>query len=111
MRDARLPYRQSAIDLWCAQRMLRARRPGSAKSAKKARSRRPTRQGGLMKIGIITLAAAAVFATSSAFAFHCPSDMKKIDDAMAKDPKLTPEQTADVKKYRAEGEALHKAGK
>ena len=64
-----------------------------------------------MKIGIITLAAAAVFATGSAFAFHCPADMKKIDDAMAKDPKLTPEQTAEVKKYRAEGEALHKAGK
>ena len=37
--------------------------------------------------------------------------MKKIDDAMAKNPKLTTEQMADVKKYRAEGETLHKAGK
>jgi hypothetical protein len=37
--------------------------------------------------------------------------MKKIDDAMAKNPQLTAEQAADVKKYRAEGEALHKAGK
>ena len=64
-----------------------------------------------MKIGIIALAAAAVFASSGAFAFHCPSDMKKIDDAMAKNPQLTAEQAADVKKYRAEGEALHKAGK
>ena len=64
-----------------------------------------------MKIGIITLAAAAVFASTSAFAFHCPADMKKIDDAMAKNPQLTAEQAADVKKYRAEGEALHKAGK
>ena len=49
--------------------------------------------------------------TSAAFAFHCPVDMRKIDDAMAKNPKLTPEQTAEVKKYRADGEALHKAGK
>jgi hypothetical protein len=37
--------------------------------------------------------------------------MKKIDDALAKNPKLSAEQMADVKKYRAEGEALHKAGK
>ena len=64
-----------------------------------------------MKIGIITLAAAAIFASSSAFAFHCPADMKKIDDAMAKNPKLTAAQADEVKKYRAEGEALHKAGK
>ena len=41
----------------------------------------------------------------------CPADMKKIDDALAKNPKLTEAQMADVKKYRAEGEALHKAGK
>jgi len=37
--------------------------------------------------------------------------MKKIDDALAKDPKLTTAQLDEVKKYRAEGEALHKAGK
>ena len=64
-----------------------------------------------MKVRLITLAAATVFASGSAFAFHCPADMKKIDDALAKNPQLTPEQMADVKKYRAEGETLHKAGK
>jgi hypothetical protein len=48
---------------------------------------------------------------SSAFAFHCPADMKKIDEALATNPKLTSEQMADVKKYRTEGEDLHKAGK
>jgi len=59
-----------------------------------------------------TFAAAALLAASGAvFAFHCPQDMKKIDDALAKNPKLSAEQMADVKKYRAEGEALHKAGK
>jgi hypothetical protein len=54
---------------------------------------------------------ALALATSTAFAFHCPKDMKAIDDALAKNPKLTMEQTAEVKKYRAEGEAFHKAGK
>ena len=51
------------------------------------------------------------FFTSAALAFHCPADMRKIDEAMAKNPSLTAEQTAEVKKYRADGEALHKAGK
>jgi hypothetical protein len=59
---------------------------------------------------LIASAVLAVFATG-AFAFHCPVDMKKIDAALAKHPKLSAAQMADVKKYRAEGEALHKAGK
>ena len=42
---------------------------------------------------------------------HCPKDMKAIDDALAKKPTLSAQEAADVKKYRAEGEALHKAGK
>ncbi len=49
--------------------------------------------------------------TSVALAGHCPMDMKEIDTALATQPNLTAEQLADVKKYRAEGEALHKAGK
>ena len=57
------------------------------------------------------VAAGALMVSSAAFAMHCPADMKKIDDALAKNPKLTAEQMADVKKYRAEGETLHKAGK
>lgn len=57
------------------------------------------------------LAAAALLVSSAAFAFHCPADMKKIDDALAKSPKITAEQMAEVKRLRAEGEALHKAGK
>ncbi len=64
-----------------------------------------------MKIRIITVAAAALIASGSVFAFHCPADMKKIDDALAKNPKLTDAQLAEVKKQRADGEALHKAGK
>ena len=57
------------------------------------------------------IAAAALLASTTAFAFHCPADMKKIDEALAKSPKLTAEQMAEVKKLRAEGETLHKAGK
>jgi len=59
----------------------------------------------------IALAVLLAFSTSAAFAFHCPADMRKIDEALAKNPKLTAEQTAEVKKYRAEGETLHKAGR
>ncbi len=54
---------------------------------------------------------AGLLASTSALAFHCPVDMKKIDEAMAKNPALTAEQMAEVKKYRMEGETLHKAGK
>jgi len=50
-------------------------------------------------------------ASSAAFAFHCPADMKKIDEALAKNPQVSSQQMAEVKKYRAEGESLHKAGK
>ncbi|MSQ59688.1 MAG: hypothetical protein EXR36_08610 [Betaproteobacteria bacterium] len=45
-----------------------------------------------------------------AFAAHCPADMKQIDAAL-KTAQLSPEDLATVKKYRAEGEVLHNAGK
>jgi hypothetical protein len=64
-----------------------------------------------MKIRAAALAVATLFAAGTAFAFHCPQDMKKIDDALGKSPKLSASQMDEVKKYRAEGEALHKAGK
>lgn len=37
--------------------------------------------------------------------------MKKIDDALAAKPALSADKLAEVKKLRAEGEVLHKAGK
>ena len=64
-----------------------------------------------MQVRNIALFAATLFAAGTAFAFHCPQDMKKIDEAMAKNPQLSTTQLDEVKKYRAEGEALHKAGK
>jgi len=63
-----------------------------------------------MKIRI-ALGIALLAFSAGALAFHCPADMKKIDAALAANPKLTQAQMAEVKKLRAEGEALHKAGK
>lgn len=59
----------------------------------------------------ILLGIALALASASALALHCPKDMKKIDAALAKKPMLSAQQMSDVKKYRADGEALHKAGK
>jgi hypothetical protein len=59
----------------------------------------------------IVLATALAFAASTAFAMHCPKEMKSIDEALAKNPKLSAAQMSEVKKHRAEGEALHKSGK
>jgi len=64
-----------------------------------------------MRISGIIVATSLALASSAALAFHCPQDMKKIDEAMSKNPKLSSAEMADVKKYRAEGETLHKAGK
>jgi hypothetical protein len=56
------------------------------------------------------LATTLLLASGTALAFHCPADMKKIDAALST-AKLSPEKLAEVKKYRAEGEDLHKAKK
>ena len=59
----------------------------------------------------ITLGAALLFAAGTAMAFHCPKDMKMIDDALAKKPQLSEADAKAVKEARAKGEELHKAGK
>ncbi len=64
-----------------------------------------------MKFSSILVVASLVLASGTAFAFQCPKDMKAIDAALAKNPKLSAQQMADVKKYRADGESLHKAKK
>ena len=60
---------------------------------------------------MFALATALLFASGTALAFHCPADMKKIDEALAKNPKLTEAQMKEVNAQRAKGEELHKAGK
>ncbi len=64
-----------------------------------------------MKLRVLFTAVALAFAASNAFAFHCPKEMKKIDDALAAKPNITAEQMTEVKRLRAEGETLHKQGK
>lgn len=65
----------------------------------------------LQKLRFPGLFLALLLASTTAFAFHCPADMKKIDEALAKNPKLSADQMSEVKKLRAEDETQHKAGK
>lgn len=64
-----------------------------------------------MKLRQLIAIAALILFSSTAFAYHCTTDMRKIDAALEKNPKLSEAQAAEVKKLRAEGEALHKEGK
>ena len=64
-----------------------------------------------MTIRATTLFVGLMLASASAFAFHCPADMKKIDAALGANPKLSEAQMSEVKTLRADGEAMHKAGK
>jgi hypothetical protein len=58
----------------------------------------------------IILAAVLALCTSVAFAHNCPNEMKAIDAALP-NAKLNAAQKSEVTKLRADGEALHKAGK
>ena len=60
---------------------------------------------------MLALGVSLLFAAGTAMAMHCPKDMKAIDEALGKSPKLTEAQMKDVKAQRAKGEELHKAGK
>lgn len=59
----------------------------------------------------LVLSMLLVCAGGIALAGHCPVDMKEIDAALSANPQLSAEKLAEVKRLRAEGEALHKAGK
>lgn len=63
-----------------------------------------------MKLNALLVVLALALGSSNAFAHGCPKSMKAIDDALPT-AKLSAEQTAEVKKLRAEGEAQHKGGK
>ena len=61
-----------------------------------------------MTFRTLLMAAMAILISAPVFASSCPKHMKAIDEAIAAAPAKA---TAEVKKLRAEGEALHKAGK
>ena len=58
----------------------------------------------------LALAVFSIAFVTAAWANNCPHEMKAIDAALPK-AKLDAKQSAEVKKLRAEGEQLHKAGK
>jgi len=64
----------------------------------------------MKKIAVLAALLAMAWA-SPAFATECPTDMKELDAALAKAPKLSASDLDKIKKFRAEGEQLHKAGK
>ena len=64
-----------------------------------------------MKFRSILVASLFALTSGVAYAGSCPKHMKAIDAELAKNPKLTAAQMDDVKKYRADGETFHKAGK
>jgi hypothetical protein len=63
-----------------------------------------------MKFRSILVASLFALTSGVAYAGSCPKHMKAIDAALPA-AKLSDAQMADVKKYRAEGEKLHKDGR
>ncbi|MCW5730979.1 MAG: hypothetical protein KIT20_09490 [Alphaproteobacteria bacterium] len=60
---------------------------------------------------LLIVVAALLAISGTAYASSCPKHMKNIDEALAKNPTLAAAELAEVKKLRADGETLHKAGK
>lgn len=59
----------------------------------------------------LILAAAALTASSLAFAHNCPNEMKAIDAKLSTNPSLSAADMSKVKSLRADGEKFHKEGK
>lgn len=64
----------------------------------------------MLKRSLLTAALVAAFA-APAYANSCPRHMKAIDEALARNPSLSPQQLMEIRSLRASGEELHKAGK
>jgi hypothetical protein len=58
----------------------------------------------------LAMTVALALAAGAAFAHNCPNEMRAIDAALPK-ANLDADKAAQVKKLRADGEQLHKAGK
>lgn len=64
-----------------------------------------------MRAAFLVLSAVLFGSSGAALAASCPMQMKAIDDKLAAKPALGAAEVEKVKKLRADGEALHKAGK
>ncbi|WP_428605682.1 hypothetical protein [Sedimenticola sp.] len=62
-----------------------------------------------MKIRYL-LSVIALLASAPALAFHCPKDIKQIDQALMQEHGLTDEQVSQVRQLRDKGEKLHRSG-
>jgi hypothetical protein len=58
----------------------------------------------------LALGAITLFASGLAIAGHCPTHSKALDEALAKNPKLTEAQMKEVKDLKKKGDDAHKAG-
>jgi hypothetical protein len=59
----------------------------------------------------LLIAIALASGAGLALAHNCPNEMKAIDAKLATNPQLSAADAAKVKQLRADGEAMHKAGK
>jgi hypothetical protein len=60
---------------------------------------------------ILLAAALSLAFAGAAYAGSCPTQVKAIDEALAKNASLSADKKAQAQKLRDEGDALHKAGK
>lgn len=59
----------------------------------------------------LSLFICSLLLSTALWAMHCPADMAKIDAILKNDPPRDQAVLAEVRKLRAKGESLHKAGK
>ena len=59
---------------------------------------------------VLLAAVVTIALTGTAPASQCPKLMGEVDAALAANPQISAEQTAEVMKLRGEGEAQHAAG-
>ncbi len=64
-----------------------------------------------MKLRYFIVMISLLIFSSSAFAYRCVIDMRKIDEALSKQLAITDTQAQEVRNLRAEGEVLHNKGK
>lgn len=65
----------------------------------------------MRKLASTLVSLSLLAASGAAFAHGCPKEMKAIDDKLAMKPTVSADNMTKLTKFRADGEAAHKAGK
>ncbi len=63
-----------------------------------------------MRLRPVVAAAVLTLVATPALAFHCPTHVKEIDAALAKNPPVTAMQKGWVEELRTAGDSLHSGG-